>query len=127
MNLVIFGVAILAICLLLGVFFGDLLGLMLGIDANIGGVGIAMLILVLLIDYLKKRNKLSLPAQDGLSFWGAMYIPIVVAMSANQNVVSAVSGGPLAIIAGLVAVGISWAVVPAIARIGRKEGGELDV
>ena len=125
--MVIFGVAILAICLLLGVFFGDLLGLMLGIDANIGGVGIAMLILVLLIDYLKKRNKLSLPAQDGLSFWSAMYIPIVVAMSANQNVVSAVSGGPLAIIAGVVAVGISWAVVPIIANIGRKEGGELDV
>jgi len=125
--LVIFGVTILAICLLLGVFFGDLLGILLGIDANIGGVGIAMLMLVLVIDYLKKRNKLSLPAQDGLSFWSAMYIPIVVAMSANQNVYSAISGGPLAILAGVVAVGVSWAAVPVITRMGRKEGGELDV
>lgn len=32
-----------------------------------------------------------------------MYIPVVIAMSASQNVVGAISGGGLAIIAGLAA------------------------
>jgi malonate transporter MadL subunit len=110
--LVIFGVALLAICMLCGIFLGETLGLLLGIDANVGGVGLAMIMLVLVVDYYKKRGKLSQPAQDGLSFWSAMYIPIVIAMSANQNVAGALDGGPLAILAGIAAVVISWMVVP---------------
>lgn len=37
-----------------------------------------------------------------------MYIPIVIAMSANQNVAGALDGGPLAIVAGIAVVIISW-------------------
>lgn len=116
--MVIFGVALLAACTLIGVFMGELLGLSLGIDANIGGIGIAMIGLVLVVDYLKKRNKLSQPAQDGLSFWSAMYIPIVIAMSANQNVLGAIKGGPLAITAGIAAVVVSWMLVPLLSKGG---------
>src|SRR4051794_33506941 len=101
LNLVIYGVALLSICTLVGVFLGDLLGKMLGVKANVGGVGIAMLMLVLLIDYLKKKNKLDNKSQEGLSFWSAMYIPIVVAMSAQQNVVAALKGGPVAVLEGV--------------------------
>ena len=36
----------------------------------------------------------------GIEFWAALYIPIVVAMAATQNVVAAVSGGPVVLIAG---------------------------
>lgn len=36
--------------------------------------------------------------QFGVLYWSGMYIPIVVAMSAGQNVVAALSGGVLGII-----------------------------
>lgn len=41
-----------------------------------------------------------------------MYIPIVIAMAASQNVLGALAGGPLAILAGVAVVAISWACVP---------------
>lgn len=118
--MVIFGVALLAVCMLVGVFLGELFGIALGVQANIGGVGIAMLMLVLIVDYLKKRNKLSKPAQEGLSFWSAMYIPIVIAMAASQNVAGALEGGPLAIVAGVACVFISWSLVPLLSKGGSK-------
>ncbi|WP_050183961.1 malonate transporter subunit MadL [Domibacillus robiginosus] len=114
--MVIFGVALLAICMLTGLFIGEVLGVLMGIEANVGGVGLAMLMLVLVIDHLKKRGKLSLPAQEGLGFWSAMYIPIVIAMSANQNVAAALDGGPLAVVAGVTAVVISWLFVPLLSK-----------
>ena len=42
----IYGVALLAICTLVGVFIGDLLGSLLGVKSNVGGVGIAMMLLI---------------------------------------------------------------------------------
>ncbi|MBD1379438.1 malonate transporter subunit MadL [Metabacillus arenae] len=114
--MVIFGVALLSICMLTGIFLGEMMGLSLGIEANVGGVGIAMLMLVLIVDYLKKRDKLSKAAQDGVGFWSAMYIPIVIAMSANQNVAGALDGGPLAIITGIAVVLISWMFVPILSK-----------
>jgi malonate transporter MadL subunit len=50
-----------------------------------------------------------------------MYIPIVVAMAAKQNVVAAISSGWLAIVAGVAAVAVSFAFVPLLARIGRED------
>jgi hypothetical protein len=38
-DMTIFGVALLALCTLVGVFVGDLLGIVLGVKANVGGVG----------------------------------------------------------------------------------------
>ncbi|WP_160723211.1 malonate transporter subunit MadL [Bacillus sp. USDA818B3_A] len=125
--MIIFGVAILSICFLSGVFFGDLLGHILGIDANVGGVGFAMLMLILLVEYLKKKDKLNKQTQEGLSFWSGMYIPIVIAMSAQQNVVAALDGGFLAIIAGVAVVVISWAVVPLLSKGGKADILEIDV
>ena len=116
--MVIFGVALLAICMLIGLFFGEIFGLFLGVEANVGGIGIAMIMLVLIVDYLKKRAKLSQPAQEGLGFWSAMYIPIVIAMSANQNVAGALDGGPLAIMAGVAAALIGWMFVPLLSKGG---------
>ncbi len=45
--MIIYGVALLSACLLTGLFIGELLGQLLGVQANVGGVGIAMLLLVL--------------------------------------------------------------------------------
>jgi malonate transporter MadL subunit len=40
----------------------------------------------------------------GVGFWGAMYIPVVVAMAASQNVVAALRGGPVALLAAFASV-----------------------
>ena len=45
--MVIYGVALLSICTLIGMFAGDLLGQLIGVKANVGGVGFAMLLLIL--------------------------------------------------------------------------------
>lgn len=124
--MVIYGVALLSFCMLVGVFVGDLLGQWLGAQANVGGVGIAMLLLIILSNLSKKEFKLSSPTESGVNFWSAMYIPIVVAMAAKQNVVAALSGGWMAIIAGVAAVAVSFAVIPLLDRVHIGEGADDD-
>lgn len=116
--MIIYGVALLSACLLAGQFTGELLGEWLGVQANVGGVGIAMLLLVLASGSSRFKHMFAGPSAAGISFWSAMYIPIVVAMAASQNVVAAVNGGLLALIAGVLAVVVSFALVPMLSRIG---------
>jgi malonate transporter MadL subunit len=97
----IFGVALLALCMLIGVFAGDALGALLHVKANVGGVGIAMMLLIAARYWLTKAGKLSHGMKMGVEFWAALYIPIVVAMASIQNVTAAVSGGPMVVVAGL--------------------------
>ena len=113
----IYGVALLAACALLGVFFGDLLGVALGVKTNVGGVGIAMVLLIIGRMWLERRNALNTNMKLGVEFWALMYIPIVVAMAAQQNVVAALAGGPLVFTAGLLTVGLSFAFVGLMGRI----------
>jgi malonate transporter MadL subunit len=91
----VLGVALLALCTLVGVFLGDLLGILLGVKANVGGVGIAMMLLIAARIWLMRHDRLGHATKLGVEFWASMYIPIVVAMAAQQNVVAAVSGGPI--------------------------------
>ncbi len=81
--MVIYGVALLSFCMLVGVFVGDVLGELIGVQANVGGVGIAMLLLLLLSNLSSHRFKLNPITENGIGFWSAMYIPIVVAMAAK--------------------------------------------
>ena len=122
--MVIYGVALLSFCMLTGVFVGDILGDVIGVQANVGGVGIAMLLLILLSNLPSRQFKLKPMTESGIGFWSAMYIPIVVAMAAKQNVIAAVSSGWMAIIAGVAAVAASFAMIPVLDRIGR--GGRND-
>jgi len=114
----IYGTALLAICLLVGSIVGRLLGLAVGVDANVGGVGIAMLLLIVGCDRLHRTGGLRPPTEQGILFWSSVYIPIVVAMAASQDVRAAITGGPVAILAGVLAVVVSFAMVPLISRIG---------
>lgn len=116
--MVIYGVGLLAACYLTGVFLGDLLGKVIGVQANVGGVGIAMLFLILASDALVKRGRLKPPTREGVIFWSAIYIPVIVAMAAKQNVIAALAGGPMAILAGALAVVACLLLVPVIGRIG---------
>ena len=56
--MIIYGTALLAVSYLLGVFLGGLLGKLLGVDANIGGVAIAMILLIVGKEMLAKRGYL---------------------------------------------------------------------
>jgi malonate transporter MadL subunit len=117
--MIIYGVAVLGACLLTGMLAGEILGAMLGVQANVGGVGIAMLLLVLVSNTPRLRSLTHGTAGAGIQFWSAMYIPIVVAMAGRQNVAGALDGGLLAIVAGASTVALSFALVPLISRIGR--------
>ncbi len=119
--MVIYGVALLSACMIAGVFLGELLGKLIGVQANVGGVGIAMLLLVLVSDHLQRAGRLKPVSRQGILFWSSIYIPVVVAMAASQNVLAAVEGGPAALLAGTLAVAVGFALVPAITRIGRSE------
>ncbi|MFT5574080.1 MAG: malonate transporter MadL subunit [Cryomorphaceae bacterium] len=122
--MVIYGVALLSFCLLVGLYLGSLLGAAIGVQANVGGVGIAMLMLIILSNISSYKFRLAAPTESGINFWNAMYIPIVVAMAAKQNVVAAVSSGWLAVVAGLAAVFISFAMVPVISKMGSSADKE---
>ena len=119
--MIIYGVAALAACHLAGVILGDLLGSLLGVQSNVGGVGFAMLLLVVLTDRMRRAGLLPVLSEQGILFWSGMYIPIVVAMAGTQNVVAALAGGPVAIIAGVLATVVCVAMVPVVAAIGGRE------
>ncbi len=118
--MIIYGVGILAFCYVVGQIFGEFIGKLIGVDANVGGVGFAMILLILINDWLKKKNYLDTSTEKGILFWSQMYIPIVVAMSATQNVKVAVSSGFMAILAGIVPVLICIAVIPFLAKISKS-------
>ena len=99
--MVIYGTAILAICHLLGDYLGNTLGMLLGVKANVGGVAISMILLILSKELLARKGYLPQVTQFGVLYWSGMYIPIVVAMSAGQNVVAALSGGMLGLIVSI--------------------------
>ena len=120
--MVIYGVALLAFCLLAGSLAGELIGQLLGIQANVGGVGIAMLLLLFVTSLRAERWQLSAASQSGILFWSAMYIPIVVAMAAKQNVVGAIESGWLALVAGVLAVVVSFALIPLFTHLARRAG-----
>ncbi|MGY0219979.1 malonate transporter subunit MadL [Endozoicomonadaceae bacterium StTr2] len=112
----IYGTALLSACVLAGLFAGRVLGELVGIQANVGGVGIAMLLLILGYERLHRRGKISSQGKDGVMFWSSLYIPVVVAMAASQNVVPALDGGVIALIAGLLSVALGFLLVPCLAR-----------
>lgn len=116
--MVLYGVAALALCMLTGTVVGELLGVALGVDANVGGVGFAMIMLIFVTDWLRRKGKFPKASEQGVLFWSAMYIPIVIAMASTQNVAKAITGGPMAILAGLGALVAGAALVPVLARIG---------
>jgi len=114
--MIIYGTALLAVCHLLGIFLGDLLGQALGVKTNVGGVGIAMLLLIFARLYMHKRAILPKLTELGVEYWGAMYIPVVVAMAAQQDMVAALRGGPVAVLSAIGAVGVCAVVIAAINR-----------
>ena len=119
--MIIYGTALLAACHLLGIFLGDALGQALGVKTNVGGVGIAMLLLIAARLYMARRDVLPKLTELGVEYWGAMYIPVVVAMAAQQDMVAALRGGPVAILAAILTVAVCACVISAINRSEQRE------
>lgn len=114
--MIVYGVALLAICTLAGVVIGDFLGVLLGVKSNVGGVGIAMILLICARLYMHRHGGMTKECEFGVGFWGAMYIPVVVAMAAQQNVVTALHGGPVALIAAVGSVLLCGCTIALISR-----------
>jgi malonate transporter MadL subunit len=112
----IYGLGILALSFILGQWVGELLGSVLGIDANVGGVGFAMIFLMLLKEWFSRKGWFNVEMESGIEFWNKLYIPIVIAMAASLNVQSAVSSGTLALMAGILPVFLAFAIFPRIVK-----------
>ena len=119
--MVIYGVALLAGCYMAGNVIGDILGALLGVKANIGGVGFAMLFLIIISAWAQQKGIMKAPEEQGIKWWSAMYIPVVVAMSSIQNVAAALSGGMVAILGGLLSVAIGFLLIPVLSGKKAKE------
>ena len=115
--MIIYGTALLAVCHLLGIILGDLLGRALGMTTNVGGVGIAMLLLIAARFKLHQHGLLCPTSESGVHYWGAIYIPVVVAMAMQQNVIAALRGGPVAVIAAVGSVAVCGLFVSFINRL----------
>ena len=117
----IYGVAILAGCFLLGKLMGSILGVLLQIDGNVGGVGFAMALLIVVNTIVYRNKEIPEKTAQGILFWSGMYIPIVVAMSATQNVKAALTGGWVAIIVGIGCTLACFMLVPVLSKIGQNK------
>ena len=100
----IYSLVTLAVCMLLGKYIGTCFGTLVGINADVGGVGFAILLLLFVgncpkFTFTKKQDFI-----QGMNFWKKMYIPVVVAMAASQNVFRMLTSGMVAIIGGAAAV-----------------------
>lgn len=118
--MIIYGTALLAVCHLLGIIIGDLLGRALGMQTNVGGVGIAMLLLIISRIYLLKGGQFCTISESGVHYWGAVYIPVVVAMAMQQNVVAAIRGGPVALLAAVGSIVLCGLFISFINRMERQ-------
>lgn len=119
--MIVYGTTLLALCYLIGLFLGEALGRLIGVGTNVGGVGIAMLLLIAARIYLHRRGVMPRETEAGVGYWGAMYIPVVVAMAAQQDVVAALRGGPVALMAAVGAVLVCGGCIALLTRMGRDD------
>lgn len=117
----IYGVALLAGCMFVGSLIGNLLGLLTGLNSDIGGVGFAMILLLLATNSKTVNRILPQNYTKGINFWKEMFIPVIIAMSASQNVVSALDGGVLALTLGVGVVVIMLLLIPVFNMFSKKE------
>jgi malonate transporter MadL subunit len=120
--MVILGTALLAVCYLCGIMIGDALGALIGVKANVGGVGFSMILLIAGLHYLHTRGLTGVETERGITFWAAMYIPVVVAMAATQNVLVAFKSGMVAVLGAAGSVILCAVVISAINRVIERQG-----
>ena len=107
--------------MLLGTLMGTVFGDLIGAGTEIGGVGFAMLLLI----FVTNSQKLSFTQKpafvQGMTFWKSMFIPVVIAMTATQNVFHMLSSSVVAIVAGAAAVGFSYFMLFVLHKLDQKK------
>ena len=111
----IYGLAILTALFLLGKTIGYGIGKLLNVG-DVGGVGWAMLFLIILINTKYWKEKVSERTKTGIKFIGAIYVPIIVAMVLRSNVIGAFKGGFVSLLAGGIAVIGGLLLTPLLAK-----------
>ena len=101
---------------------GDALGSLIGVKANVGGVGFAMMLLIASLHYLHQRGVMTTGTERGVTFWAALYIPVVVAMAATQNVLVAFKSGMVAVLGAAGTVVVCACVISAFNRVIERRG-----
>ena len=86
-----------------------------------------MLLLIIVSAWAQKKGIMKAPEEQGIKWWSAMYIPVVVAMSSIQNVAAALSGGVVAILSGLLAVAICFLLIPVLSGKRKEEVSAKDL
>jgi malonate transporter MadL subunit len=119
--MLVYGVAILAGSFIIGQLVGESIGNMLHINANVGGVGFAMLLLILINQWMHKKRWFSAEMDKGIMFWNKMYIPVIVAMSASQNVKVAITSGLVSVLAGVLSVAVCFSLIPLFTKLVKKQ------
>lgn len=107
----IYSLVTLSLCMIVGKYIGLLLGTLVGIDADVGGVGFAIILLVLVTNSPRLAFTQKKEFKDGVNFWKQMYMPVVVALAATQNVYRMLTSGMVAIVAGSAAVAVPFLIV----------------
>jgi len=118
----IYGVATLAACMLLGSLMGSVFGDLIGAGTEIGSVGFSILLLTLVTNSKLPFVQKSAFVQ-GVTFWKSMFIPAVIAMTATQDVLHMLSSSGVAIVAGVVSVCVSYLMLYGLHRLGEKKEG----
>lgn len=114
----VYGFGLIGAFMFLGCFLGNLLGNALGLGSDVGGVGFSMVFLILYQIWLEKKGKkLHKATEGGIQFLSGLYIPVVVAMSMNQDVFSALAHGLVPVLSGALAVVVSLLAIPLIYKV----------
>ena len=118
--MIIYGTALLAFCHLAGLFLGDLLGSAIGVKTNVGGVGIAMLLLICLRLWLHRRGWLPKRPRPA-SVSGARCTFPSSSRWPRTRTSSPLKGGPVALLAAVGAVAICACCIAVLVRTGRDD------
>ncbi|KPW49130.1 malonate transporter subunit MadL [Pseudomonas syringae group genomosp. 3] len=116
--MIIYGVALLAICTLAGVILGDMLGVLLGVKSNVGGVGIAMILLICARLWMEKNGGMSKDCEMGVGFWGGAVYP---GGGRDGCATECRKGGPVAVLAAVGSVVLCACTIAVISRTNRGE------
>ena len=90
-----------------------------GIDANVGGIGIAMFLLMILSNYQNFKLSIGDISESGITLESNLYTNSGC-YAAKQNVVGALDGGFMALVAGIVVVSISFLFIPLLSNLKDK-------
>lgn len=103
--MIIYGICLVSFCIIFGEFIGLSLGYLTGLNVDIGGIGISMILLMIISNFLSyKGYKFHELTETGIKFWSYLYIPIFFAMISKLNVYLAVSSGFIPILISILVI-----------------------